>query len=82
MQMAGVFTNQLWTQAKQLLDSIDLDTQLIQGVVENHMKAFFTQQIIPSASVQLNYETLAFIEKPEMQEIYKQMVLLSQRSLI
>lgn len=81
MQMAGVFTNQLWTQAKQLLDSIDLDTQLIQGVVENHMKAFFTQQIIPSAPVQLNYETLAFIEKPEMQEIYKQMVLLSQRSL-
>jgi len=82
MQMAGVFTNHLWNQAKELLDSIDLDTQLIQGLVENHMKAYFTQQAMPSRAIALNYEALAYIEKPEMQEIYKQMVILSQRPLI
>lgn len=38
--MAGTFTQQLWNQAKELLTSIELEPQLIQGVVENYMKSF------------------------------------------
>lgn len=83
MLMAGSFTQQLWNQAKSLLGSIDLEPQLIQGVVENYMKSFFSNQPILLADESAKwqdgrviYDQQALIERPEMQEIFKQMLAL------
>ena len=83
MLMAGTFTQQLWNQAKELLTSIELEPQLIQGVVENYMKSFFSNHPISPAQEaaklqdgRMVMDQQSLIDRPEMQEIYKQMLAL------
>jgi hypothetical protein len=89
MLMAGVFTQQLWLQAQALLESIELDKQLIQGLMQNYTQAFFANQVLASnqelaklqdTRISLDHQSL--LEKPEMREIYRNMVeLIRQKSI-
>ena len=89
MLMAGVFTQQLWLQAQSLLESIELDKQLIQGLLQNYVQAFFANQVLASnqesakmqdTRISLDHQSL--LEKPEMREIYRNMVeLVRQKSI-
>jgi hypothetical protein len=89
MLMAGVFTQQLWMQAQSLLESIELDKQLIQGLLQNYMQAFFANQVLASnqesaklqdTRISLDHQSL--LEKPEMREIYRNMVELIRQKTI
>lgn len=83
MLMAGLFTQQLWLQAQTLLESIELDKSLIQGVVQNYVQAFFANQTLHADQdiAKLNdsrvvFDQQAFMPRVEMQEIYKNMLAL------
>ena len=81
MLMAGLFTQQLWQQAQALLESIELDKSLIQGVVQNYVQAFFANQTLHAdqdiaklSDSRVVFDQQAFMIRPEMQEIYKHML--------
>jgi predicted short-subunit dehydrogenase-like oxidoreductase (DUF2520 family) len=83
MLMAGLFTQQLWQQAALLLESIELDKSLIQGVVQNYVQAFFANQslhadqdIAKLSDSRVVFDQQAFMMRPEMQEIYRNMLAL------
>jgi hypothetical protein len=72
-----------------LLESIELDKQLIQGLMQNYTQAFFANQVLASnqelaklqdTRISLDHQSL--LEKPEMREIYRNMVeLIRQKSI-
>lgn len=81
--LAGTFTQLLWNQAKELIISIDLEPQLIQGLVENYMKSFFSNHPISFSDEasklqdgRVMIDQKALMARHEMQEIFKQMVAL------
>ena len=42
MLLAGVLTQNLWSHAQELLQSIELEPSLLHGLVQQHVQAFFT----------------------------------------
>ena len=89
MLMAGLFTQQLWLQAQSLLESIELDKSLIQGVVQNYVQAFFANQTLHADQdiAKLNdsrvvFDQQTFMPQVEMQEIYKNMLALLKKNAI
>lgn len=86
MLMAGTFTQQLWLEAQRQLESIELSKDLIQGLVQNHMQAFFSnqdlepeQESVKWQDARVVFDQQSLIEGPEMQEVYRQMVQLIKR---
>jgi hypothetical protein len=89
MLMAGVFTQQLWMQAQSLIESIELDKQLIQGLIQNYVQAFFANQTLSAVQesdklhdMRVNLDHQSLLAQPEMREIYRNMVELIHQNAI
>lgn len=81
MLLAGIFTQQLWAEASRLLHSIELDTSLLQGLIQNYVQSYFnnlpvSNQIEANAlqDGRLMFEQQGFLSTVELQEVYRNMV--------
>ncbi|RXK51010.1 DUF2520 domain-containing protein [Aquirufa rosea] len=81
MLLAGIFTQQLWNEASRLLHSIELDTSLLQGLIQNYVQSYFknlpVQDQIEAQSFKdgrLMIEQQSYLSSIELQEVYRNMV--------
>ena len=71
MLLAGVLTQNLWSHAQELLQSIELEPSLLHGLVQQHVQAFFTGNPL-----------LKEISDPHLREVNFQINQILERNLI